>query len=145
MKALSSLAVRGATLYAAVALVLVIAQRAAGDIITSGDSSPAINTQSTFSTDGVVVGNSGSGVLSISVNTLWSGSGIVAAQAGVSGVVTVSAGAWGLSGGLDVGYQGVGTLTLDAGGKVSSDFARLGTLPNGGSGTLNISGVDYAR
>ncbi|HFQ8225505.1 TPA: autotransporter outer membrane beta-barrel domain-containing protein [Citrobacter freundii] len=103
-------------------------------------------------TAGLTVGQSGTGTLNITdsgvVNS--SGAGAVGAGANSIGEVNVSnGGLWdlinasGIRQTLTVGNYGTGTLNISTGGAVTAGVTTVGGAV-GGSGTVNVSGVDAA-
>jgi fibronectin-binding autotransporter adhesin len=114
---------------------------ATGTVTVSG-------TGSTWTSSDLVVGFGGTGILNIdSGGQVYSRYDIVGSDgAAGNGTVTVSgAGSlWDNSIALFVGYYGIGDLSIDSGGQVTTTNAgSLGT-DNGGNGTATVSGVGSA-
>jgi len=86
------------------------------------------------SSNGLFVGFSGSGGLTVSGGLVTNDTGIIGNSAGSVGTATVSSGTWATSGDLTVGDSGTGTLTM-TGGLVSVG----GTLSQGTYGTINLN------
>ena len=97
---------------------------------------------------GVVVGGQGTGTLTIQEGgTLTGGGGSVGQFAGSNGTVTVTGpgSSWinGLSGGLNIGSFGTGTLMIANGGRVlniTAPAANIG-LSAGSQGTVTVTGA----
>ncbi len=104
--------------------------------------------RSTWTVGGLVVGDAGKGALTIDKGGLVnSGPGTVGAQAGSQGTVTVTgAGStWNVGGffatdPLTVGDAGMGTLTIDKGGLVTSGIGTVGAQA-GSQGTVTVTGT----
>ena len=93
---------------------------------------------------GVIVGNAGTGTLTILNGSLISGSGTIAFGAGSNGTVTVSGSSWSALSSLDgsalpitIATFGRGTLTIQNGGSVSASTLNIASQV-GSTGTLNI-------
>lgn len=90
----------------------------------------------------LIIGNFGSGNLSIGNGTVSNTDGMIGAKAGSFGYVALSgAGAvWTNSGSLTVGGAGSGVLDISNGGKVTDATATIGDVA-GSKGTTTVSGV----
>ncbi len=100
--------------------------------------------------DQLVIGLSGTGVLRVeSGATITSNQGYVGAEAGSSGNVTVSGedSHWQMTdSNLTLGNNGIGVMTIEDGGRVSSSGAiYLGSGSAVARGTLNVLGTPGAR
>ncbi len=124
------------------------ASGASGTVTVSGTGSTW-----TTATGSVFVGDSGSGVLSITNGATAviaypagsSLSGYIGCAAGASGTVTISGvgSSWKASGAFYVGDSGSGALSISGGGTGISASGYIGYAP-GASGTVTISGVGSA-
>jgi autotransporter-associated beta strand protein/T5SS/PEP-CTERM-associated repeat protein len=104
-----------------------------------GSSGTASITDSSWRTnEGVAVGLAGNGTLQTN-NAVFEARDLdVGKDAGSIGVATFSGGTASISGEIHVGPHGVGTLTLDGGGRIQSDKGDMG-FAAGSIGTVNVT------
>jgi len=94
---------------------------------------------------GIVVGNTGSGTLTVSGNLFTGGADVIGSAAGSVGNVNVVGGMWNSPVGLTVGLSGTGVLNVNGGGSVTvagSNGTLLLAQNPGSVATLNVGGTD---
>jgi T5SS/PEP-CTERM-associated repeat protein len=112
--------------------------------ITSGPTVSSLNGQA----NGVNVGNTANGSLTISGGTLTDATGTIGVSLGVTGTGTVSGSSapWTNSGNLTVGNNGTANLIVSNGGQASDFTGFLGNGANGtGTATITDSGSQWTN
>jgi outer membrane autotransporter protein len=132
-----------ATLMTSTALVGIAAIAAhAADKIVDGGAVETITTTEAF--DNVIVGNTGTGTLTIEGGGAMSDlTGNIGSEPGSTGTVTVTGtgSSWTNSQTLTIGFDGAGTLTISDGGAVSNDVGFIGRIA-GSTGTATVTGAN---
>ncbi|MEG0114082.1 MAG: autotransporter outer membrane beta-barrel domain-containing protein, partial [Comamonas sp.] len=112
-------------------------------ITFSGDSTPIGSMGANYSTQGITVGNTNTGALSVLSGAVLSNTRdtFIGAAAGSSGTATISDSAIWNSATMSVGRFGSGVLNISNGGKLVSANGYIGRLA-GSSGTATVDGPE---
>jgi fibronectin-binding autotransporter adhesin len=112
-----------------------------GEVLVSGQDSNWTVDATNATALGLLIGNQGTGRLTISDDGTVSVAAIahIGSIVGSSGALVVDGGSW-TDQGLFVGRNGMGTLTVTGGGTVSSLYGQIGRV-SGSNGMVTISGT----
>jgi outer membrane autotransporter protein len=128
---------------ASTALLLLLQQGAMAETIDNGTRTITSSDNGNFGTSDLIVGNSGTGSLTIEDGGEVTNSyGYVGYAAGSNGTVTVrgTTSTWTNTNPLYVGFNGNGSLTIENGGTVTNTAAFLGLNANS-TGTVTVTGT----
>jgi T5SS/PEP-CTERM-associated repeat protein/autotransporter-associated beta strand protein len=110
--------------------------------VTISNAASTLSLTGTFPEGNLLVGNSGTGTMTISAGGVTAAGGSLGVSTSGNGTVAVSGGQLDVSGLFNIGLLGTGGLTLSS-GTLKTDQVIVGAdffTPNRGSGTVNITG-----